>query len=115
MAAYSVEAFLDLLGEDVIVKFDFLVTGDVTECGFRAAVKRMADNMNLRGFVANTKTGKVMGSAEGTYESVMNFKTWLAFTGPPRAHIANVSFTNETWHTGKFQLKEGPFNVVYVY
>ncbi len=116
MSNYSVENFLDRLshGDQLIVKVDFAVKGTVTGVGFRRNVKSTADRMKLRGWVANSTTEKVIGTVEGTYEDVRDFKSWLALTGPRGANIVDVVFTNETWKPA-YTLPPGDFNVVYKY
>ena len=114
MSFYSLESFLNMLGEDVVVKADFVVTGKVTGVGFRSEVKRFADNLGLRGWVANTRSGKVVGTVEGLYDDVEHYKTWLTFQGPAQADIDKVKFNNETLGTS-FALPEGDFNIVFKY
>ncbi len=103
-----------MMGDTVIVKADFVVTGNVIGVGFRRSVKRWADSASIRGWVANTHSGKVVGTVEGAYDDVNNFKTWLAFKGPRNAVVESVTFNKETLKTS-FDLPEGPFNVVYEY
>ena len=114
MASYSVETFLDLFGDDVIVKVDFVAEGLVTGVGFRMSVKHTADSLGLRGWVAHSSAGNVIGTVEGPYEMVQRFKTWIAIKGPPRADIDNVRFNNESWKQA-YDLEDSPFNVVFVY
>ena len=114
MSFYSVDAFLNMLGEDVVVKVDFVVTGEVIGVGVRREIKKFADTLGVRGWVANTRSGKVIGTIEGLYEDVEHLKTWLAFQGPPQADILEVKFNNETMKT-TFSLPDADFNVVYKY
>ena len=116
MSTYSIENFFDRLslGDNLIVKVDFEAKGAVTGVGFRRTVKTTADRMNLRGWVANSTTSKVLGTVEGPYEAVLDFKSWLALSGPKGATITEVVFSNETWKPS-YTLAEGPFNVVYYY
>ena len=114
MSAYSIETFLAIRGDEVVVRTDFAVTGSVTGVDFRRSVKKLADDLNIRGWVANTRSGKVIGTLEGDHESIDSFKTWLVFVGPAKAVIEEVKFTNETWKKN-YTLEEGSFNVVYDY
>ncbi len=116
MSNFSIENFLDRLslGEQLIVKVDFVAKGTVTGVGFRRSVKATADRMRLRGWVANSTTEKILGTVEGPYEDIMDFKSWLALTGPRGAKIDEVVFSNETWKPS-YTLPEGSFNVVYKY
>ena len=116
MTSYSIENFLDRLslGEQLIIKVDFVAKGAVTGVGFRRSVKTTADNMLLRGWVANATSSKVLGTVEGPYEDVQNFKSWLSLTGPKGATITEVVYSNETWK-GDYTLPQGQFNIVYKY
>ncbi len=116
MTNYSIENYLDRLslGEQLILKVDFVVRGTVTGVGFRRSVKTTADAMQLRGWVANATTNKILGTVEGPYETVQNFKSWLALTGPKGASIQEVVFSDETWKA-EYTLPAGVFNIVYEY
>ncbi len=116
MTSYSIENFMDRLslGDHLILKVDFVAKGTVTGVGFRRSVKATADSMQLRGWVANATTNKVLGTVEGPYETVQNFKSWLALTGPKGATITEVVYTDETWKPD-YSLPAGVFNIVYEY
>ncbi len=116
MTSYSIENFFDRLsiGEQLILKVDFVAKGSVTGVGFRQSVKTTADAMHLRGWVANATSNKVLGTVEGPYEDVQNFKSWLSLTGPRGATITEVVYSDETWKSD-YVLPEGKFNIVSKY
>ncbi len=116
MSNYSIENYMDRLhlGEELILKVEFVARGLVTGVGFRRSVKATADSMQLRGWVANATSNKVLGTVEGPYESVQNFKSWLALTGPKGASIEEVVYMEETWKP-TYTLPAGVFNIVYEY
>ncbi len=103
-----------IMHNEVLVHVDFTVAGNVTEVGFRRSVKRRADALRLRGWVANTSsTGRVIGHVEGPYYAVQEFKGWLALDGPPSADVHKVTFTDES-RTEEYEHGAG-FNIIYFY
>ena len=116
MTSYSIENFFDRLslGDHLILKVDFVAKGEVTGVGFRRSVKATADAMQLRGWVAKATSNKVLGTVEGPYDDIQNFKSWLSLTGPKGATIEEVVYSDETWKP-QYSLPEGKFNVVYKY
>ncbi len=114
MGSFQVGSYMAVVREEVIVHTNFTAYGEVTGVGFRAAVKRRADRLRLRGWVANTTvTERVIGYIEGPYFAVQEFKAWLALDGPIHASVHKVTFTDEEWTT-QYEQEPG-FNVVYYY
>lgn len=66
-----------------------LVSGRVQGVFYRASTKAKADELGISGFVQNLPDGKVYIEAEGTDESLNEFKAWCA-KGPPRAIVEQV-------------------------
>jgi acylphosphatase len=88
-----------------IVRLDATVWGRVQGVGFRYFVLREAMDLELRGWVANTKDGSVRCVAEGPRERLDVLLTLLR-AGPPAAVVDGVS---ELWMPATGTL--GPFGV----
>jgi len=88
-----------------IVRLDATVRGRVQGVGFRYFVLREAMDLELRGWVANTKDGSVRCVAEGPRERLDVLLTLLR-AGPPAAVVDGVS---ELWMPATGTL--GPFGV----
>ncbi len=65
-----------------------LVIGRVQGVGFRACVRRIASDMNIRGTVMNLPDGKVQIYASGESMSLEKFVSMLY--GCPRAQVRDV-------------------------
>ncbi len=72
--------------------YRFIVSGRVQGVGFRAATRRKALILGLRGWVRNRDDGAVEGVVVGvTAESLREFKLWLS-NGPPASHVLGVEW-----------------------
>lgn len=74
---------------------DFEVQGRVQGVFFRAHTVEEAKRLQLVGWVANTRTGTVIGALQGAPGSVKEMQSWLRHTGSPASVIENCIFTNE--------------------
>jgi acylphosphatase len=69
-----------------------LVKGKVQGVWFRASTKAVADNLQLTGFVRNTKDGDVYIEASGNTQSIDELVTWCQH-GPELARVDSVDIT----------------------
>ena len=69
------------------------VQGKVQGVFFRASTLRMAQLMNVKGFVRNEEDGSVFIEAEGEEEMLTKFIQWC-HQGPDNAEVKYVSVTN---------------------
>ena len=78
-----------------------LISGRVQGVFFRAATKREAESLGVKGWVRNNPDGKVEAVFEGE-EDVVKMLVDFAKHGPPRAKVSNVEVT---WgsYTGEFR------------
>lgn len=70
----------------------FLISGLVQGVGFRAAARRQARALGVRGWVRNLPDGRVEAWAEGPEEAVKAFEQWCAH-GPAAARVERVEAT----------------------
>ena len=68
----------------------FVVRGQVQGVGFRAATRRAAQSLGLRGWVRNQADGSVLTIAVGEAEAMQQFEAWLK-RGPLAARVDAVS------------------------
>ncbi|CAE7564642.1 ACYP2 [Symbiodinium microadriaticum] len=80
---------------DQLYSFDFEIFGKVQKVYFRKHTQEAATKLNLHGWVKNTKRGTVIGTAQGTQESVDELKKWLTTVGSPHSRIDRAEFKNE--------------------
>ncbi len=67
----------------------FVVSGRVQGVGFRYATRRMAEQLNLSGWVANRPNGEVEALARGEAAHLARFEAWL-WSGPDSASVSEV-------------------------
>jgi acylphosphatase len=73
--------------------YRFVVTGRVQGVGFRAATRRKALTLGLRGWVRNRSDGAVEGLASSDEERrISEFRAWLQ-KGPPMAQVNRLEWT----------------------
>ena len=80
----------------------FLVSGRVQRVGFRAATRRRATELGLRGHARNLADGRVEVVAGGAPEAIAELARWLA-EGPAFARVDEVK------DAGPAAIPEGPF------
>lgn len=70
------------------------MTGIVQGVGFRAAVRRMARELGLVGWVRNTSEGAVEIVAEGEIDAIRRFELWCQ-EGPTHAVVSGVQIVSQ--------------------
>ncbi len=78
------------------IRAHVLVNGRVQGVFFRAATKREADSLGVKGWVRNTPEGEVEAVFEGE-EDVVKMMVDFCKHGPPRAKVTNVDVTWENF------------------
>jgi acylphosphatase len=78
-----------------------VVNGRVQGVFFRAATKREAESLGVKGWVRNLPDGKVEAVFEGE-EDVVKMLVDFSKQGPPRAKVSSVDLEWETY-TGQFR------------
>jgi len=78
-----------------------IFAGTVQGVGFRYFVKKIADEMGVKGFVRNLPDGTVEVMAEGDKETLEKFLNAIE-DGPPLAEVTHMAY--------EFLNKEGGFN-----
>ena len=71
------------------IKAEINITGIVQGVGFRFYVERMAEILNITGWVKNEWDGSVSITAVGTEEAIHDFLITLE-KGPPMSRVDNV-------------------------
>jgi len=69
---------------------EWIVEGRVQGVAFRAAARRQALELGLRGLAENLPDGRVRVLAGGEAAALERFADWL-HEGPPAAHVARVT------------------------
>jgi len=72
-----------------IRRYNIVVTGRVQGVGYRAFVLRVAESMEIKGFVKNQYDGSVLIEAEGPAEKLQLFMDRCK-AGPGWAHVSGV-------------------------
>ncbi len=73
-----------------IKHFDIQVSGRVQGVWFRVTTKKVADEMEVKGFVKNKNDGTVYIEAESDTKTLMKFTRWC-HQGPTGAQVEQVS------------------------
>jgi acylphosphatase len=71
------------------MKVHVIISGIVQGVWFRVNTKNMAEQLNVKGWVRNTKDGDVEAIFEGEKNAVDNMIKWC-YEGPPLAKVKNV-------------------------
>lgn len=66
------------------------VTGQVQGISFRAWAKKIADQLEIKGYVKNEPDGSVVIIAQGGNKALQKLEEWC-WQGSPRAQVENVS------------------------
>merc|ERR1711941_237458 len=69
------------------LKIKYEVFGKIQGVFFRKYTKKKADELGIKGWCMNTKSGTVKGEAMGTKEKIDSFKTYLRSQGSPKSSI----------------------------
>lgn len=70
------------------------VIGRVQGVGFRWAVAREAERLNLSGWVRNLASGQVEAVVEGAPDSLHAFVAWCR-SGPPGAYVRDIALVED--------------------
>lgn len=73
-----------------MIRVHLLIEGRVQGVGYRANTKRMANKMNLTGWVRNLRNGDVEAVIEGPELEVDKLIVWC-HRGPTSAHVTRVN------------------------
>lgn len=71
---------------------NFIVSGRVQGVGFRYGTKRIAEQLELAGWVRNLPGGTVEIKATGDPQKLAEFESWL-WVGPDHARVTGVAVT----------------------
>ena len=84
--------------------FHLIIKGKVQGVFYRASASKMAGQLDITGWVKNTKDGHVEIIAHGSEEQLTKFLEWCK-TGPSEASVEEVS-CEQTSETGfkKFEI-----------
>ena len=72
-----------------MIRAHLVIEGRVQEVGYRANTRRMANKLNLRGWVRNLRNGDVELLVEGPEVEVQKLIVWC-HRGPTSAYVSNV-------------------------
>jgi len=84
-----------------------LVSGKVQGVFFRQALKVVAKNNNVLGWVRNLKDGRVEAILEGDNKSINSVIEWTRI-GPAHSHVDDIEASNE-----EFKNEFSTFDVLY--
>jgi len=73
-----------------------LIAGKVQGVFFRMETRRFADHIAVRGWVRNTRDGKVEAVFEGDESRVAEMIEWCK-KGPPLSRVSGIDVTEEDW------------------
>ena len=71
-----------------------LIKGEVQGVFYRATAKKIADKLNVTGWIKNTKAGDVEAIATGSQQQLDEFINWCK-KGPEKAKVEDVIVTQE--------------------
>lgn len=85
--------------------FKFLIYGQVQGVNYRAFVKRLADELNIKGYVRNLEDGSVEIVANLSEDILSYFLTKL-YEGSPFSKVRNIHFEELSFQAfDSFQIK----------
>jgi len=82
-------------------RYHVLISGRVQGVFFRAETQRTASALGIKGWVRNTRDGKVEAVFEGEEKALKEMLNWCR-KGPPLARVTHVEITEEPF-TGNFR------------
>jgi acylphosphatase len=71
-----------------------LISGKVQGVFFRDSARKMAQELDITGWIKNRRDEKVEAIISGNEQAVKDFIRW-AKTGPERAHVDKVSVSKQ--------------------
>ncbi len=92
---------LSLAGGTIKTRAHVIISGRVQGVFFRAATKREADSLGVKGYARNLSDGKVEAVFEGE-EDVVKMLVDFSKQGPPRAKVSKIDLAWESY-TGEFK------------
>lgn len=84
-----------------MIRAHLLIEGRVHGVGFRAYTRRMANKLNLQGWVRNLRNGDVEAVVEGPEADIQKLIVWC-HRGPTSAHVSKVKVEKGP-ATGEFE------------
>ena len=91
------------------IRVNLKIEGQVQGVGFRPFVYKLANKLNLAGFVKNSINGVVI-EIEGIEENIKSFENLLISDLPPLARINKIKKKNlNTLYNGEFEIRESCF------
>lgn len=72
-----------------IVHYTIRITGKVQGVFYRASTKKVADRLNIKGWVSNQPDGSVLIAAEGEAAQMQSLIEWC-HQGPESAQVSEV-------------------------
>jgi acylphosphatase len=83
-----------------LIRVKLQIKGRVQGVGFRSSTSRIANRLNLKGWVRNLRDGSVEAVVEGDEEAINKLIRWCK-TGPMLAQVQEVK-VEKTDATGEF-------------
>lgn len=71
-----------------------LISGKVQGVFFRQTAARMAERLNVKGWIKNTPDSKVEALITGAPDNITNFINWCK-VGPEKANVENVAISKQ--------------------
>lgn len=71
-----------------------IISGKVQGVFYRASAKKKAEELNINGWIKNTREGNVEAMISGEGEAINRFVEWCK-SGPERAVVEGVRITNK--------------------
>ena len=82
----------------------FLITGKVQGVFFREASRKVAEKLNIKGWIKNNPNGEVEALITGKEKEVDDFVNWCR-VGPERAEVDEVKISKQqVLHFEKFEV-----------
>ncbi|KAL1501811.1 hypothetical protein ABEB36_007065 [Hypothenemus hampei] len=79
---------------DPNVSVEFEVFGKVQGCAFTKYCKDMCEELNITGWIKNTRKGTVAGKLQGSKSRIEQMIYWLSNTGSPSSHVDRCELNN---------------------
>ncbi|XP_045447208.1 acylphosphatase-2 [Melitaea cinxia] len=79
---------------NMLVAVEFEVFGQVQGCYFTKYCKELAEQLQICGWVKNTKNGTIVGKVQGTKANLDHMIDWLSTKGSPGCKIEKCDLRN---------------------
>ncbi|XP_067009446.2 acylphosphatase-2 [Anabrus simplex] len=80
--------------ETAIASVEFEVFGQVQGCYFTKYTRDMCAQLNIGGWVKNSRTGTIVGKMQGNRSNIERMVQWLSKSGSPGCKIDRCEFRN---------------------